>query len=77
MRLDFHRPGKYLSSWGQAECGSLVAGQQIQPRSGGGEVSPGRKARVDWEIDPSRVAAGEVLPQTLKLKALGWTTGLL
>ena len=34
---------------------------QLQPRSGGGEVSPGRKPRVKWKIDRSRVAAAEVL----------------
>ena len=28
-----------------------------QPRSGGSDVSPGRKPRVKWEIFPSRAAA--------------------
>jgi len=34
---------------------------RIQPRSGGGDVSPGREPRVKWEIALSRVAATPAL----------------
>jgi len=31
-----------------------------EPRSGGLEVSPGREPRGEWEIELSRVAAGQL-----------------
>ena len=47
----------------EGEASELVT---IQPRSGGSDVSPGRKPRVKWEIFPSRVSGDRVLTQTLK-----------